>query len=116
MKEKNLLKLALVCSIIGLIGLYIISIKIDIPDYKPSSLNLEIGKDVNLKGKILKISERENVIFLDLMTEHAVTTIVFSDEPLSLEEGNFVEIIGTIQEYNGKEEIIAEKIRVIDIS
>ena len=112
MKETTLLKIAIICSLVGLIVLYFISAKIEIGDYKPNLLNKNVGEDVKLTGTITKISQRDNVAFVEVNQENPITVVLFADSN-DLEEGNVVEIIGEVQEYNGKEEIIANRIRII---
>ena len=113
MKETTLLKIALICSLAGLVALYFISIKIDIKEYKPNFLsNKNIGDDVKLTGTITKITQKDNAVFIEIKKEIPVNVVVFTNENMALKENNQVEIFGKVQEYNGKEEIIAEKIRV----
>ena len=114
MKETNLLKIALICSLAGLVVLYFISTKIEIKDYKPSILNKNIGDDVNLKGTITKITGKGNVIFIEVSQQNPVTVVLFTDNNnLNLKNGDNVEVIGKMQEYNGKNEIISQKIRLV---
>ena len=114
MKETTLLKIALICSLAGLIILYFISTKIEVKDYKPAKLNENIGDDVNLKGTITKITDKGNVVFIEVVEQSPVTVVLFSNnDNLRLNNGDNVEVIGEVQEYNGKNEIIAQKIRVI---
>lgn len=113
MKETTLLKIALICSLIGLIALYFISTKIEVKDYKPV-LNKNIGDDVKLKGIVAKITDRGNVVFIEVDYKNPITVVLFTDEDdLKLNNGDNIEVIGEVQEYNGKNEIIAQKIRVI---
>ena len=113
MKENTLLKIALICSLIGLIILYLISTKIEVKDYKPV-LNKNIGEDVTLKGTVTKITDRGNVVFIDVNQQNPITVVLFTDnDNLKLKNDDFVEVIGEVQEYNGKNEVIAQKIRVI---
>ena len=114
MKETTLLKIALICSLIGLLALYFISSKIEVKDYKPAELNKNVGDDVKLKGIITKISDKGNVVFVDLKNENYMTVVLFTSEnDLKLKKGDNVEVIGKVQEYNGKNEIIAQKVRMI---
>lgn len=114
MKETTLLKIALICSLVGLIVLYFISAKIEAKDYKPARLNENIGDDVKLKGVILGISDRGDVVFIEVSHQNPVDVVLFTkDNNLNLNEGDSIEVIGEVQEYNGKNEIIADKIRVI---
>lgn len=113
MKESLILKIALISSLIGLIALYLISSKIEIKDYKPPSLNKNIGEDVKLNGIVTKITDRGNVVFIDVKHQNQVNVVLFTDKDIPLKAGDSVEITGTVQEYNGKTEIIAEEIRVV---
>ena len=114
MKESTLLKIALICSLAGLVALYFISAKIEIRDYKPSELSKNVGDDVKLDGIVTKISDKGNVVFVDLQNQNYVTVVLFTnDDNLNLKNGDNVEVIGKVQEYNGKSEIIAQKVRVI---
>ncbi|MBI2124628.1 OB-fold nucleic acid binding domain-containing protein [Candidatus Pacearchaeota archaeon] len=113
MKETTLLKTALICSLLGLVILYFISAKIDVKDYNAGILNKNIGDDVKLTGKITKISQSENVAFLEVSYESPITIVLFTDKNVSLEANDSIEIIGEVQEYKGKNEIIAQKVRVV---
>lgn len=114
MKESIILKIALICSLVGLVVLYFISSKIEIKDYKPPSLSKNIGEDVRLDGVVTKITDRGSVVFIDVIHQSPITVVLFSDDDnLKLKNGDNIEVVGEVQEYNGREEIIAEKIRVI---
>ena len=113
MKENTLLKIALICSLIGLIALYFISTKIEVKDYKPNLVNENIGDDVKLNGIVTKISDRGSVVFIEVSQQNPVAVVLFTDDDINLKNGDTVEVIGEVQEYNGKNEIIAQKIRVI---
>ena len=112
MKETTLLKTALICSLAGLVILYFISTKIEIKDYSPSKLNKNIGDDVKLKGTVTKITDKGNVVFIEVNQQSQINVVLFTAENnLKLKEGDNVEVIGKVQEYNGKNEIIAENVR-----
>ena len=114
MKETTLLKIALICSLVGLVALYFISTKIEIRDYKPNLLNKNIGDDVNLKGIVTKITDKGNVVFVEVNQQNPVNVVLFTNENnLNLKDGDFIEVMGKVQEYNGKNEIIAQIVRVI---
>ena len=114
MKETTLLKIALACSLAGLFVLYFISTRIEFKDYKPSILNKNVGDDVKLKGTIAKISDAGNVVFIEVNQISPITVVLFTnDDNLKLKHGDNVEVIGEFQEYKGKNEIIAQTIRVI---
>ena len=114
MKETTLLKIALICSLVGLAILYFFSTKIEIKDYNPNKLNKDIGEDVKLKGIITKLTDKGNVVFIEINQQSPITVVLFTDEDnLKLKSGDDVEVIGRVQEYNRKNEIIAQTIRVV---
>lgn len=114
MKETTLLKIALICSLAGLIILYLISAKIEVRNYNPNPLNKNIGEDVKLIGVVTKVSDRGNVVFVEVNQQNPVTVVLFADsDNLKLNSGDNVEVLGEVQEYNGKDEIIAQKIRIV---
>mgnify|MGYP001604076801 FL=1 len=113
MKENTLLKIALICSLVGLIVLYFISTKIEVKDYKPN-FNKNIGDDVKLKGTITKITDAGNVVFIDVSQQNPITVVLFTEDDLKLISGDDIEVIGEVQEYKGKNEVIAQKIRKIE--
>ena len=113
MKETLLLKIALICSLIGLIALFFISTKIEFKEYRPNKLSNNVGDDVKLQGIITKINDKGNVVFVELKQENFVNVVMFSEDNSSLKKGDNVEIIGKVQDFNGKNEIIAQKVRVI---
>lgn len=114
MKETTLLKIALLCSLVGLVILYFISTKIEIKDYKPNKLSQNVGDDVRLQGTIAKITDKGNVVFIEVNQQNPITVILFTDSNnLKLNNGDNIEIVGKVQEYKGKNEIIAQKIRMV---
>ena len=116
MREKTLLKTALICSFIGLVILFFISDKISVDRVNISDLEKEeLGRDINLIGKIEKVTNMDKVIFLEIseLKTEKVSVVLFKDRDLDLIEGNYVEINGEIDEYNGKREIIANSIKII---
>ena len=114
MKETTLLKLALICSLVGLFLLYFISTKIEIKDYRPNVLSSNAGDDVKLKGTISKVTDKGNVVFVELSQEFPVSVVVFTNENFSsLKKNDLIEVFGKVQEYNGKNEIVAQKIMVV---
>src|SRR3989338_11163531 len=115
MKETTLLKIAMICSLVGLVALFFISQQIELKDYEPDFLNNKnVGDNVKLSGKISKITSGNNVVFIELSQQVPVSVVVFTDNNFTnLNKDDFVEIEGKVKEYNGKEEIIADKIKVV---
>lgn len=116
MKEKTLLKIALICSLVGLIGLFFVSERISIEEIDVSKINEEeIGKVVKIIGRIERVSDADKVMFLEIGQEkiETVSIILFKDSDISLEKGDYVEIIGSVEDYEGKREVIANRVRIV---
>ncbi len=112
MKETTLLKIALVCSLGGLILLYLISGEIDISESSVEKINKgEIGEVVKVSGVISSATNIGNITFLTIRKPEEVKVILF--EGLDLEEGQYVEIIGEVDEYKGEREVIGNAVRII---
>ncbi len=116
MKEKTLLKAALITSLTGLIALYIISSNLDIGETNIEKISIE-NKDefVKLKGVVSKVVNAEKVSILEITQPQKIKVVLFKNKNrnISISEGNEVEIFGKVDEYEGEMEIIAERIRVI---
>ena len=113
MKETTLLKIALLCSFLGLIALYFASENSEYKNYVPSALNKNVGDDVKLIGIISGINNVGEVTFIEIKTETPTTIVIFNDGNLTLNKNDKIEVLGEVQDYKGKEEIIVQRIRVI---
>ena len=115
MKEKMLLKISLITSIIGILILLIILDKIDISDSNISSINKDlVDKQVKIKGEITRLTETTGLYIINIKDNTGnIDVIVFKEEKLELEKGNIVEIEGQVTEYQDKLEVIAKKIIIL---
>ena len=113
MKENTLVKISIIFSLIGLLALYFISDRIKIGEYKPNAINSEIGQDTKLKGVVKSARKIGNTVVLEVEQNIISDVVILDKNNINLTAGEFIEAIGNIQEYNGKEEIIANRIRVI---
>ncbi len=115
MKEKTLFKLALICSIVGLVVLFFISSNINVQEIDVGKItDSDVGKEVRVIGKILRVSDTEKVMFLEVGQEKVddVSVVLFKEEPINLKEGDYVELLGEIDEYNGEYNIIANAVKL----
>lgn len=116
MKEKTLLKIALICSLVGIIILFIVSDNLVIQEIDISKLNeVELETTVKIIGRIEKVSDTDKLMFLTIGQEkvETVSVLLFKDSDISLKQGDYVEITGTIEDYEGEREVIANKVRLI---
>ena len=116
MQEKTLLKLALITSLLGILALYLISDNIDLEESNIERITLD-NKDefVKVIGKVSRVVDTEKVTILDIMQPNEITVVLFKtdDRKTIIQEGDQVEIIGKVDEYEGSLEIIAHKARII---
>ena len=116
MKEKTLFKIALICSFLGLIGLFFISDRISIDRINISDIDKEdLGEEIKIIGRIERVTNSDKVVFLEIseMKTESISIILFKDRDIELQEGSYVEIEGEIDEYNGKMEVIASRVKLI---
>lgn len=116
MREKTLLKIALIVSLAGLLILYIISGNIEIKEKTLEKITLE-NKDemVKVRGIVSRLTDTEKVAIMEITQPAEVTVVLFkgSNESIPIKEGNEVEIIGKVDEYEGKLEIVAQRARIV---
>ena len=116
MHDKTLLKIAITFSIIGLIVLFFISDKIEVDEITIDKLDeMEIGKTVKIKGYVENVNNLEKVAFLKIAQEktETVSIVLFKEENISLEQGDYVEVVGEVEEFEGKKEIIGNLVKRI---
>ena len=111
MKESTLLKIALMTTVIGIVLLYYIGLQ-PIPESSSKDVQAKTEGIVKLTGQVSKIAKTGSTVFLTVEQPLETTVVVF-DKDISLEEGSKIEVIGNIEEYQGKKEVIANRIRVI---
>lgn len=111
--EKNII---IVSGAMIVIGLFILFFYAEQFNYAAIETIDTIPKteEVKIKGVVKAKTQKEKAIFLQVTGEKIETTevIIFSKEDLFLQEGNYVEIIGIVEEYKGKKEIIASQVVV----
>lgn len=116
MQEKTLLKIALICSILGLSAIYLLSGNIEIKEKNIEKITLE-NKDefVKLRGTVSNVADTEKVSFIKISQPQEINVILFKNEnkTINIQQGNEVEVFGKVDEYNGKMEIIADRVRVV---
>ena len=113
MKEKTLLRIAFICSILGILLMYMISGRIDYDESGISDIGItDVGEKIKLKGVVTGFLQTENAAFIELTQPSEITVIVFED--ISLGEGDYIEVIGEVEEYKEELEIVGKRIRILD--
>ena len=112
MQEQNLLKIALIASIIGLVILFLVSLRIEISQTQINKID-QTDQQVLIKGIVTRLTDRGDLLFLEVTAQEKITVVAFKDGVIDVEQGDAVEILGETQEYEGREEIIADELRII---
>ncbi|MFW5990869.1 MAG: OB-fold nucleic acid binding domain-containing protein [Candidatus Nanoarchaeia archaeon] len=108
MKDKTLLKIALLLSLPGLILIYIFSLNEVVPELSITSAEKD---SVKVTGEIKNMKKAGNVTIFDLEYQDRIKVVIFED--VNLDTGR-VKIKGVVEEYNGEKEIVAHKLEYVD--
>jgi uncharacterized protein YdeI (BOF family) len=111
MQEKQLIKVSLIVAAVGLLILLFFADSFELVTVSNID-NIENEQEVKLQGVISRLTQLEKVVFIELEGQQVIKSdvILFPNEDLYLQEGDYVEIIGEIEEYNNKKEVIASEI------
>ena len=112
MNEKDLLKVSLIFSLIGILILFFLTYTLKVNLYEINSLSKDNLDDiVRVKGVVESFTETPGLYLVNLKDNTGkITVVVFKDEKLELQEGLEIEVIGQVVEYQNKLEIIAKEI------
>ena len=109
MHDETLKKIALTGVIIGLLGLFTISMTTSEEDLAISRIKLEDdGTKVSFSGKVVDIRSVNDATILTIARNEEISVFVQNEVNLTL--GDTVQIKGEVEEYQGKKEIMASEI------
>lgn len=114
MNEKNLLKVALTCSIIGVFIIFIFADRLE-----PSLMGIAevseslLDQSVKIQGEIVSVRVTSSVSMFDVKDGSGSIKVVAFDEGSGFSKGQLVEVLGVVKEYKGILEIEAKKISSI---
>jgi len=112
MKEKTLLKISIICALIGVFVLFLISENIKIDETSIGKIeNGQIGNDVKIKGVVNDVFNGEKASIITITQPEEIKIMIM--ENTSLKKGDYVEVIGEVDEYNGELEVIGNRVRVM---
>src|SRR3989344_7817544 len=102
MNDNSLLKLSLICSLIGIFILIIISERIDISQSNIANITKnDVDKSVKIKGYITRLTETPGLYIMNIKDSTAeITTIVFKEDKINITRGSLVEVEWKVKEYN----------------
>jgi len=108
----ELLKLALLVSVAGLVILGGIAYFVGPPHIDLNSLESHNGKTVIIQGTIARATSLPAVTFIDLGKER-VKVVLFGIPSHKFIKGDLIEVEGKITRYKGELEIIADEVRCL---
>jgi len=112
MNEKTLLKIAIISALAGVFILYLISDNIVLSESSIGQIEgEEIGSDVKIKGIVDDVYNGEKLSIITITQPESMKVLLF--ENVSVVVGDYIEVIGEIDEYNGEREVIGNRVRVI---
>ena len=110
MKEKTLLKISLIGSLAGILLLFIISGKLKVDEKVIAEIDeTEFGSSVRISGVVADVKERGSVILINVAQLEQIEVVVFNAN-ITLNKGDYVEVTGSLGEYEGNMQLIADKI------
>ena len=113
MKEKTLLRISIIGTLIGIFLLYIISENIKIDETSISKIKEEqIGNDVKVEGRVKDVFNGEKISIITITKPEEMKVVVMKN--ISVKEGDYIEVIGEVEEYNGELEVMGNRVRVIE--
>ena len=113
MKDSTLLIIALAVFVIGMAGLVVTAKTITVDEATLDAIDeLPAEQMTRVDGVVERLTEKGNVTIMVISQQTLVTVVAFDDK-VSVKKGDRIGVEGTIEEYNGKKEIIAEKIERI---
>lgn len=112
MKEKTLLRISIIGALVGVFVLYLISDSIKIDETSISKITDEnIGNDVKVTGVVKDVFNGEKSSIITITQPEEMKIVVM--ENVSVKGGDYIEVIGDVQEYNGRLEVMGQRVRVI---
>ena len=67
-------------------------------------------EDMNIKEITNEYLDKD----VDIAQQDNLKVVVFKDKNISLKKGDYIEVLGTVEEYEGELEIIGDRVRLID--
>lgn len=120
MRERFLMRISFMGSIIGLIAIYMIVSQMDYSSVKIGSITGEmIGETINITGAVRDVFVHEDGhIFVSLFDDTGeIKVIIWSDTAKELsetiEKGKYVNFIGNVNLYKGELELIAREVKLM---
>ena len=69
----------------------------------------KLDEKIRINGVVKNVIEKDKVMLITI--ENSCSALVVSFDDVSVKEGDNIEVVGTVKEYKGKTEVVAEEIR-----
>lgn len=115
MKEKSLFKISLIGAVIGIVILFLVASEIELSEIQISRIDsVPEEEEVLVRGLVTRVTDRDKVAFLEVAQEEVkeITVVLFKDREIELEQGDYVEIQGSVEDYQGEKEIIGNRVEI----
>jgi len=111
MDEKTLIRISIIIMVLGLGFLFWYAEELDLQVV--TRIDTEAPSEpITIAGTVEQLQPQGKATFIQLSGMMPVKTdiILFPEEELFLQEGDYVEVSGTVEEFNGKKEVIGSKV------
>lgn len=113
MKESLLLKISLICIMVGMPVLLFISQSIELSESNIAKItDANIGKISKVNGIVTRIMAKEGFSIIDVERKQIVKVVVFENMSKDIEKGDWINAKGRLEEYKDKIELIADEIKI----
>ena len=112
MNETKLLQISLVVALCGLVALFFLADSIEVAVVAIDTITDEfIGQKVAVNGIVETVRQLDSMTLLEVSQQESVGSIaVVVFEQIDVSIGDSVFVSGTVEEYNGNIQIVADKV------
>ena len=111
MKQKTLFKIALICALVGIFLLFLISNMTEMDNTSIFSAKHIDEGIVKIKGTVKEIEPIGGIQILRISATETIPAVVLEKTELNnIETGDVVEIVGKIDSYKGRKQLIVSEI------
>lgn len=114
-QEKMIIRIALVCALVGLTALFIISKHFDPKEYSIKDVRKErLNSLVKVSGVVESVRDTPKVLIITLEeNKERIKIVAFKEGRVAVKKNQVIEIEGRLTEYEGEIEIEADRIKVL---
>ena len=111
MDDSTLLKISLFTALLGLVGLFFISNNLSLKE-NPIITSDDLDNSIKVKGVINHISDYDPNVILNIAYCSELKVTLFNTDTV-FNKGDPVEVTGTLTEYKGNFELIADEVKLL---